>query len=203
MLTDVERQSTIERIARSLERFDDDTLSEMARLTDPETRNPQPPAPPTDVTRRRVLVAFAAGAGSIGAAALGLFRLRDGALAGIDAERLRRVEALSRDLEAVGMDDTLGAGLSAVGAALAQADLARQALVAALRDMAPQVEAAVAVVDVDLADKARDRLFGQAQSLADSVTASIRSWSDALEGPVTRQLDQRAALRRDLTAALQ
>ena len=200
MLTDSERHVTIEQIAANLEQFDDETLQEMARLTDPSTRAPISPAPLATPTRRQVLAGFAAGAGTVAAAFLGVSHVRGSApLGDDDAARLRRIAALGRELEAVGLDETVGSGLTAVGSALDAASAASAEANVALRDVAPDVEAAVALVDPDLADRARYQLFDPLSKLAAAVDSAATAWGQSLESPVTEQLEHRATLRRQLS----
>lgn len=192
---DERRSSTIERIAGNLERFDDDTLQELERLTDPANRAIRPPEP-RGVTRRQVIVGFAAGAGTMGAAALGLARLgaSDDASAA-ELDRLREREALASRLEAVALDETVGEGLNAVGTSLAETDLAASRLLRAVEELGPMAVAAIQLVDPALADRVRDELLSGATELVAQVSGTIDTWSTELEQPTMDRLRQRADLR--------
>lgn len=202
MQTEAQRQSTIDEIARNLQRFDDDTLAEMARLTDAESRDVAPAKPIAATgatTRRRFLTGAAVGAGAMGAALLGLSRV--GATAPLtdgEAARLRRIAALGKELEAVGLDDSLAAGISTVGTELSAAVGTGQELDAALLELGPAVEAAVALVDPDLADRAHAQLLGRLPALTAAVNAAGAAWSSSLEAPVTERLERRRLLRGEL-----
>jgi hypothetical protein len=199
MLTDTERQATIERIAGHLERFDDATLQEMARLTDPASREVRPPAPPAALTRRQVLIGFAAGAGTVGAAAMGITRAREAAApAPGTAAADSAWQTLAAQLQDEGPDGQLAAGLAAVGAALAEAREASAALSTGLQDVGPAAEAAVLLVEPDLGPRLRDGVVLPAGALTVALDAALEAWATALERPLAAELDRRSALRREM-----
>jgi hypothetical protein len=202
MLTDEQRQSTIDAIARNLQRFDDNTLAEMARLTDPEGRDvqPSPARLGADTSRRRFLAGAALGAGAMGAALLGVPRVAGMApLTDAEAARLRRIAALGRELEAVGLDDSLTGGMTSVSAQLTSAVGAGREVDAALAELGPGMEAALAVVDPGLADRAHAQLLARLPALTAAVNATQAAWSASLETPVTEKVERRRALRGELS----
>jgi len=199
MFTDAERQATIERIAHHLERFDDATLEEMARLTDPAGRELRPMGPPAALTRRQVLIGFAAGAGTVGAAAMGITRAREAAAPAPGTVAAGSAwQALAAQLQDEGPDSRLAAGLAAVGAALAEAREASEALSAGLQDVGPAAEAAVLLVEPDLGPRLRDGVMAPADALTAAVDAALAAWAEELERPLGAELDRRAALRREM-----
>ena len=199
MLTDSQRHSTIQRIAAQLERFDDDTLREMERLTDPQTRELRPIESRGALDRRQLLAGVAVGGAAVVAGLLGYSRVQGAVpLVDEDAARLRRVAELGREMEAVGLDESVAGGLGEVGPELAAASAASARGKTALVGVGPDVEAAVALVDPDLADRARDRLLDEMTELAAAVDRAAGAWAESLEAPLADRLQRRAALRQEL-----
>jgi hypothetical protein len=166
-VNDIERDDAIRRIARNLERFDNDTLAEMARLTDPDTRELRP-ADTAPLTRRQLLLGFAAGSATMALAAVGVSAVR-GASSRDDDSSTRPTDAPGAAAEVSSAD-----GSGGVGAALTEAERHTQSLTAGIRDVGPELLAALALVDPALGPRFQERILGPAAGVAGSV-ADARS----------------------------
>jgi hypothetical protein len=180
MMTESERAAVLDRLAGRLRDFDDDTLRELDRLTDPDvlTSNPRP-APEAGLTRRQLITGLATGGAAVVLAAAGTAAVVGGdeeaAAVRDELERAQRVLDLHEELEATGLDETLERSMTAFGSSVTRAQRLGRAL-----------------------ESGAVTLGG---SLAEELAILEQTWQVQMVAPLEVLLVARAALRDRIAAA--
>jgi hypothetical protein len=205
MLTTAGREATIDRITEHLGRFDDDTLVELARLTDPATYVDAGRAGTTGSTRahgltRRELVAGLLTGGVVVSVAAGgaVLALRPDSASAGETRRLVALLGAHERLEAIGLDGAARAGLTEVGAALASTVSAAGELLTGVDMVEGILSVPVPGVDTGFYALLRQNVLEPARATTTRVQELDQTCRLELTTPLEARIASRDALRREI-----
>ena len=203
MLSGAERQAILDRIAGNVEQFDDDTLVELERLTDPETHTVggERPAAETGLSRRQLIAGAVAGGTIVALAGAGVTAVVRGGTDDAELSELREVNELYEELERADIDAAVAAAIGAYGSEVEAAQGTADALSAGL-ELVDRVLATAAIqLDPGIATALEDQVLGPGRKAATDLYALGDSWVITVEEPLEARLAARADTRRAIERA--
>ena len=204
MLSEAERQAAVVRITGNIEQFDDDTLLELERLTDPETHElgGERRTAESGLSRRQLIAGAVAGGViiTLGAAG-GLAVVRGGTGDQAELDELRDVTDLYEELERVDMDGAVAAALGTYGSSVDSAQTTADELEAGL-DLVDRVLGTAAVhLDPGVASALEQQVLAPGRKSVTELRTLGDSWVGDVQDPLEARLAARAEVRRRIDRA--
>lgn len=204
MLSEAERQAAIDRITGNVEQFDDDTLLELERLTDPETHmlDGERPASESGLSRRQLIAGAVAGGAIVTLGAAGAFAVvRGGTGDEAEVDQLHDLTELYEELERVDIDAAVSSAMGTYGSKVEGAQTAADDLEAGLELVDRVLGTAALQLDPGVASALEEQVLAPGRQAVTELHGLGDGWTTDVQEPLEARLAARAEVQRRIERA--